>query len=119
MANKKLCIAACVALFCATGAYAAPAQERAAASSQLTEKRQAVAGVHADAMAVLAALQRDPTLAKRLAAEPGRAQELLRAAGATRAEQIMVTPDGSGGAARTITITIKIDHVVITIVIDL
>lgn len=84
----------------------------------LVQKRQAVQGVSADAMAVLAALQREPDLAKRLAANPQDAQAMLAARGATRAESITVVPGGDG-AMRTITITIKIDHVTIIITIEL
>ena len=80
----------------------------------LAEKRAAVQGVSADAMAVLAAIQADPSLVRNLARNPQGAEALLRARGATRAEHITVTPAGDG-ANRTITITITIDHVVITI----
>lgn len=87
-------------------------------NAEMMQKRQAVQGVTADAMAILAALNRDPTLARQLAARPEAAKELLAARGATRAEAITVTPGGDGDA-RTITITITIDHVTITITIRL
>jgi hypothetical protein len=84
------------------------------ASPVLMQKRQAVEGVSADAMAVLSALQRDPTLARQLASNPEGGQALLRERGATRAEKIIVTSTG-GEAAREITITIIIDHITIII----
>ena len=93
---------------------AAETMREAPASAVLMQKRQAVEGVSADAMAVLSALQRDPTLARQLASNPEGGQALLRARGATRADQIIVTSTG-GEAAREITITITIDHDVITI----
>ena len=106
----------------ATCAAAAPSPTgqaaRGAAVPELVQKRQAVQGVSADAMAILSALERDPTLAPRLADNPDGAQALLEARGATRAEHISVQPGGAG-AARTITITITIDHVTIEIVIKL
>lgn len=96
---------------------AEPALARAgAASPVLAEKRQAVQGVSADAMAVLAAMQRDPTLGKQLAANPEGGEALLRTRGATRAEHIMVTAERKIGTPEPIiTITIKIDHVTIVI----
>jgi hypothetical protein len=84
----------------------------------LSLKQAAVNGVSADAASVIQALQSDPKLLEQLAANPAGGGALLRAHGATRSEQITVTP-GGGGAQRTITITIKIDHVVITIEINL
>ena len=97
-----------------------PAQGKAMAaqSPELMQSRQAVQGVSSDAMAVLAALQRDPTLARQLAERPEAAKELLAARGVTRAEAITVTPGGDG-AARTMTITITIRNITITITIKL
>ncbi len=81
------------------------------------ESRQALQAAHADAMAILSALERDPTLAGQLAKNPDGAEALLRARGATRAEHIVVTPAGGGVQQLTIVITIVIRDVTITITI--
>lgn len=117
--NKISCIIVGSLLLTTAPAAYAQAPGRSAQQAQIVEKRKSVAGVHADAIAVLAALQRDPGLARRLAADPARGTALLRANGATRAEQLIVTTSPAGGAALSIIITIKIDKVVITIEIEL
>ena len=86
----------------------------APADAELAETRRAVSGVHADAMAILAAVRRDPTLTDQLAKNPAGAEALLRANGATRAEHIVVEPSPTG---ERITITIVIGPVTIIIVI--
>jgi hypothetical protein len=87
------------------------------AQPNVSEKRAAVAGVSADASAVLTAIQSDPKLLDELARNPADGGALLRAHGATRSEHITVTASAGGGAQRktTITITITIDNVTITI----
>jgi hypothetical protein len=87
-----------------------------AARPNIGQKQAALAGVTADASAVLAAIQSDPKLLDELARNPEGGGALLRAHGATRAEHVTVDVSGGGvGAQRTITITITIDHVVIVI----
>ncbi|HEX7761337.1 MAG TPA: hypothetical protein VF459_17660 [Caulobacteraceae bacterium] len=83
----------------------------------LGEKRAAVAGVSADASAVLAAIQSDPKLLGELARNPAGGAALLRAHGATQSEHIAVSATGGGGALRrtSVTIVITIDNVTITI----
>lgn len=98
------------------GNPASPGEKRVKAELYV-EQRHSVQGVSADADAILRALERDPTLAPRLAKDPAGAEAMLRAVGATRAEHIAVTSDGGGGAQSKITITIKIDGVTIIITI--
>jgi hypothetical protein len=91
--------------------------EASVAQPNLGEKREAIAGVSADASAVLAAIQADPKLLDELARNPAAGGALLRAHGATRSERITVSASGGGSGERktTITITITIDNVTITI----
>lgn len=79
--------------------------------------RQALQALHADAMAILNALEREPGLAEQLAKDPTAGEALLRARGATRSEQISVTPGADDAGLRTITITIKIRNITIIITI--
>ena len=104
-----------------SSAFAAPAVAggETATRSELAQKRAAVEGASADAMAILSALKSDPKLGAELASNPGKAEALLRAKGATHAEHITVTPGEGGAEKTTITISITIDHVTITITIKL
>lgn len=83
--------------------------------------RQSLMMAHQDAMAILGALERNPAMKRELAmAGPAKAEAMLRAAGATRSESIMVTPNpGPTGQALTITITIKYKDITITITIKI
>ncbi len=83
--------------------------------------RQSLMMAHQDAMAILGAIERNPALKRELAmADPAKAEAMLRAAGATRSESIMVTPNpGPTGQALTITITIKFRDITITITIKI
>ena len=104
-----------LALSSASVSAAPMAASMEAAQSRVSQKQAALAGVSADASAVLAAIQSDPNLLDELARNPQKAGALLRSHGATRAESLTVMASPGGAAQRTITITITIDHVVIVI----
>lgn len=100
--------------FAATPATGAHAAADGATHAMIAQKRAAVQGVSADALAILAAIQSDPSLLPTLARDPQGAEAVLRRHGATHAEHIVVSHEGADAGLR-ITITITIDHVVIVI----
>ena len=111
---------AVLALVTSHAALGAPASggERQIKAEMYAEQLRSVQGVSADADAILRALQRDPTLALRLAKDPAAGEAMLRAVGATRSEHIVVTSGGDNGE-RTFKFTYRIGDVSITITIRL